>query len=108
MSTYFLLDPFEFPYYFYRIRGELIYVLSIYVLSNQFPRPEYDKSNNGNSNGSRRKYVDIKCLLCLMKFALTKKCCLNIYIYIYSCICGHVLGCAHEHVCVFFIFWCKR
>ena len=31
MSTYFLLDPFEFPYYFYRIRGELIYVLSIYI-----------------------------------------------------------------------------
>ena len=27
MSTYFLLDPFEFQYYFYRIRGELIYVL---------------------------------------------------------------------------------
>ena len=26
MSTYFLLVPFEFPYYFYRIRGELIYV----------------------------------------------------------------------------------
>ena len=31
MSTYFLLDPFEIPYYFYRIRGELIYVLSIVV-----------------------------------------------------------------------------
>ena len=31
MSTYFLLDPFEFPYYFYRIRGELIYVLSTVV-----------------------------------------------------------------------------
>ena len=31
MSTYFLLDPFEFPYYFYRIRGELIYILSIVV-----------------------------------------------------------------------------
>ena len=32
MSTYFILDPFEFPYYFYRIRrvgGGLIYVLSI-------------------------------------------------------------------------------
>ena len=29
MSIYFLLDPFEFPYYFYRIWGELIYVLSI-------------------------------------------------------------------------------
>ena len=24
MPTYFLLDPFEFPYYFYRIRGKLI------------------------------------------------------------------------------------
>ena len=24
MPTYLLLDPFEFPYYFYRIRGELI------------------------------------------------------------------------------------
>ena len=31
MPTYFLLDPFEFPYYFYRIRGELIKVLSIVV-----------------------------------------------------------------------------
>ena len=31
MSTYFLLDPFEFPYYFYRIWGKLIYVLSIVV-----------------------------------------------------------------------------
>ena len=29
MSTYFLLDPFEFPYNFYCILGELIYVLSI-------------------------------------------------------------------------------
>ena len=31
MATYFLLDLFEFPYYFYRIQGELIYVLSIVV-----------------------------------------------------------------------------
>ena len=31
MSTYFLLYLFEFPYYFYHIRGELIYVLSIVV-----------------------------------------------------------------------------
>ena len=32
MSTYFLLDPFEFPYYFYRIGGgEFIYVLSMIV-----------------------------------------------------------------------------
>ena len=39
MSTYFLLDPFEFPYYFYCILGELIYVLSIVA--------EYNKSNTG-------------------------------------------------------------
>ena len=31
MPTYSLLDPFEFLYYFYRIRGELIKVLSIIV-----------------------------------------------------------------------------
>ena len=31
MPTYSLLDPFEFPYYFHRIRGELIKVLSIVV-----------------------------------------------------------------------------
>ena len=56
MPTYFLLDPFEFPYYFYRIRGwgiDLCIDLCIV----------------------HRKYVDIKCLLCLMKFA---------YIYIYN------------------------
>ena len=35
-------------------------------------------------NGSRRKYVDRKCLLCLMKYVLTKKCYQNIYIYIYT------------------------
>ena len=31
MSTYFLLDPFKFLYYFYCIQAELIYVLSIVV-----------------------------------------------------------------------------
>ena len=56
MPTYFLLVPFEFPYYFYRIRGKLIQVLSIVVcIPNTFcPTlghhqgripPEYDKSN---------------------------------------------------------------
>ena len=39
MSTYFLLDPFKFLYYFYRIWGELIYVLSIvvYIPSTFYP-----------------------------------------------------------------------
>ena len=31
LSTYFLLDPFVLPHCFYRIRWELIYVLSIVV-----------------------------------------------------------------------------
>ena len=73
MPTYFLLDPFEFPYYFYRLQGELIYVLSIDVfIPSTFcptlghneqkvlgihttmdntqinPPPEYDKINMGN------------------------------------------------------------
>ena len=37
MPTYSLLDPFEFPYYFYRIRGELIKVLSIVVCTYNAP-----------------------------------------------------------------------
>ena len=32
MPTYSLLDPFEFPYYFYRIRGELIKVKKTNVI----------------------------------------------------------------------------
>ena len=35
---------------------------------NQFP-PEYNKSNTGIRTDPKEKYVDIKCLLCLMKFA---------------------------------------
>ena len=62
MSTYFLLDPFEFPYYFYRIRGELIYVLSIVVCipstfcptlghhyNNNFTTSTYKKPSSNNS-----------------------------------------------------------
>ena len=36
MSTYFLLDPFEFPYYFYCIRGEIDFCIvhsCMYLLS---------------------------------------------------------------------------
>ena len=47
---------------------------------------------------SRRKYVDIKCLLCLMKFALMKKCCLNIHIYIYIYI--YIYTHTHTHIYV--------
>ena len=86
ISTYFLLDPFEFPYYFYRFRRELIYVLSIVVCI-----PFCPILGHHHSNGSRRKYLDIKCplclmKLCLMKFVLTKKCCQNIHIFIYRCV----------------------
>ena len=42
MSTYFLLDPFEFPYYFYRIRGEStrdIYNNGQYISQSPPPNP---------------------------------------------------------------------
>ena len=45
MSTYFLLDPFEFPYYFYCILGELIY-MQLWTIHKSIP-PEYNKSNTG-------------------------------------------------------------
>ena len=45
MPTYFLPDPFEFPYYFYRIRGELIYVLSIVVYIPSTFSPTLHSSN---------------------------------------------------------------
>ena len=84
MSTYFLLDPIE---------GEELFLMTRFKI---IPLPQLEFS--------KRKYVDIKCLLCLMKFALTKKCCLNIhilnfmilqliniyiyiYIYIFMCVC---------------------
>ena len=37
MSTYFLLDPFEFPYYFYRIRGEKLQILEALHIRNMQP-----------------------------------------------------------------------
>ena len=52
MSTYFLLDPFEFPYYFYRIRRELIYVLSIVVCI-----PSTFCPTLGHHQGRIRKYL---------------------------------------------------
>ena len=74
MSTYFLLDPFELPYYFYRIRGGdwfrycpsrlsewMLFLQSIICLFT-------------------RSRLNSKVLLYLMKFALTKKCRLNIHI----------------------------
>ena len=83
MSPYFLLDPFEFPYYFYRIRRELIYVLSIVVcISSTFCPTLGHHQGRIYYKSDVRKYEDIECLLCLMKFVSTKKM-LPIYIYIY-------------------------
>ena len=57
MSTYFLLDPFEFPYYFYRILGELIYVLSIVacIPSTFCPTLEIIRNNSSPSIGVLQK-----------------------------------------------------
>ena len=48
---------------------------------NQFPQNTIKVIREFRTD-PKGKYVDIKCLLRLMKFALTKKCCLNIHIYI--------------------------
>ena len=79
MPTYFLLDPFEFPYYFYRIRGELIYVLSIVV---QFPP---------NTIKVIREFERIQKKICRHKMSIMfNEICINeemlpkyTYIYIY-------------------------
>ena len=57
MSTYFLLDPFEFPYYFYCILGELIYVLSIVacIPSTFCPTP-----NGTATKNSHRQHNNIR------------------------------------------------
>ena len=41
MPTYFFLDPFEFPYYFYRIRGEQkLQILEALYIRNLQPAPD--------------------------------------------------------------------
>ena len=49
-------------------------ILPLWTIHKSIPF-EYDKSNTGIRTDPEEKYVDIKCLLCLMKF---------IYIYIYT------------------------
>ena len=125
LSTYFLLDLFIFSYCFYHIQRELIYVLSLVVCIPSSFCPTfghhqgriYYKSHvtfvfvyyycvraslllhriHGNTNGSRRKYIDRKYLLCLMKFVLTKKCCQNIHIFIHTYIYIYI----HIYICMY-------
>ena len=60
MPTYSLLDPFEFPYYFYRIRGELIKVLSIVVHTGTIYRITF-KSKRHNLQQQKRPYTVVIC-----------------------------------------------
>ena len=65
MSIYILLDPFVFPYYFYRIQEELIYVSSIVVC---IPTT----------------FCPIKKKICRHKMFVTfNEICMNIYIYFF-------------------------
>ena len=75
MSIYFLLNPFEFPYYFYRIRGELIYVLSIVVC---IPSTFYPTL--GHHQG--RIYYKSDVTFVLLYYYCVRAC-IYIYIYIY-------------------------
>ena len=80
LSTYFFLDPFVFPYCFYRIRRELIYVLSIVVC---IPSTFY--SNLGHHQGRTYYESDVTCfcILLLCKSVFTVEDYIYIYIYIY-------------------------
>ena len=109
MPTYSLLDPFEFPYYFYRIWGELIKVLSIIVCIpstrdtynygqylNQFPPNTIkvkDTYNYGqylnqfppNTIKVIRKFERIQKRICRHKMSIMfNEICIYIYIYIYN------------------------
>ena len=57
MSTYFLLDLFEFPYYFYRIWGELIYVLSIVTSTTLSRRLTMHLSDKFNSSAFKQTFM---------------------------------------------------
>ena len=108
LSTYFLVDPFILPYWFYSIQRELIDIFSIIVYFSSTFCPTlghhrgriYYKSDvtfikvnathcNGpdalllTAKGSTRKYEDKKCLLYSTKFVLMKKGWQNIHAYIY-------------------------
>ena len=83
MSTYFLLDPFEFPYYFYRILGEFIYVLSIVACI-----PSTFCPTLGHHQGRIYYKSDVTCfsllLLCKGFFAVEGfgVCFLNVILYL--------------------------
>ena len=103
MSTYFLLDPFEFPYYFYCILGELIYVLSIVACIPSTFCPTRDTCNYGqyinqfpqNTIKVIREFERIQKKICRHKMSIMfNEICINeemlpkyththIYIYIY-------------------------
>ena len=71
MSTYFLLDPFEFPYYFYRIQDT--YKYGQYI--NQFPP---------NTIKVIREFEWIQKKIYRHKMSLLfNEICIYIYIYIY-------------------------
>ena len=100
MSTYFLLDPFEFPYYFYRIRGELIYVLSIVVCIPSTFCPTLGHHQGRNTIKVIREFERIQKKICRHKMSIMfNEICINeemlpkytyfklheyIYVYIYA------------------------
>ena len=93
MSTYFLQDPFEFPYYFYRIRGELIYALFIVVCIPSRAESTRDTYSYGqyinqfppNTIKVIREFERIQKKICRHKMSnVFNEICIYIYIYIYS------------------------
>ena len=95
MPTYILLDPFKFPYNFYHIRGELIYVLSIVVCI-----PSTFCPTLGHHQGRiyYKSYIYIYIMfneICINEEMLPKYTYIYIYIYIYK----------HTHTHIYIIYY---
>ena len=114
MPTNSLLDPFEFPYYFYRIRGELIKVLSIVVcilstfcptfclmMAQRRAESTRDTYNYGqylnqfppNTIKVIREFERIQKKICRHKMSIMfNEICIYIYIYIYAVVSNSCTG----------------
>ena len=108
MSTYFLLDPFEFSYYFYRIRAESIYVLSIVACIPSTFYGQYTNQFPPNTIKVIREFERIQKKICRHKMSIMfNEICINeemlpkytyihVYIYIYV---GYHLPFQHNELC---------
>ncbi len=79
MFTYFLLDPFEFPYYFYRIRGGIDLCI---VHSCMYPKYFLSDFGPSSEEDLLQKWCNFcfsKFLVCIVVFEFYFVCCLSFF-----------------------------